>query len=216
MRASALLLVAAIVAAFGGISSPGRADEAADARYRVLLAAAKSDPASVDFREFRATYAKSSRYKGDSSDPLVFAMSKPTAEQAAAFVDDNFVILGTQTFAASRYPQGSPERQFHLAVAARILGAMLAGRDGRSADSAIRVLTVTEEYTAIGLLGLQRRGTQSLRNVNGKPYDTHAVAKDTPGGAPQEFDLWFDLTDLFAANAQNRLGGTTLPTPLAR
>jgi len=178
------------------------ADDATMARYRQMVSAAKASPDTVNFSELRSAYVKSGIYKGNASDPMAFFLSKPAPERVSEFVDDNFAIVGTHLYALSTYPAGAPERAMHAKMLAKIVAAMLAGTNGKSPESAIHILTVSEEYDLVRLLKLAPRG-QALITQNGIPYDRMSVTQTSAGAEPVGFELWFDLTDLFAANGAN-------------
>lgn len=195
-----VLLTTLTLAALPGAAA--RADEADDTRYRQLVAAAKADPNGVNYAELRAAYAKSSFYKGNASDPSSFRIEKPTAEAAVAFVDENFAIIGAHTYLLPLFPRDT--LAMHIQVAAGLVTALLKGGiRGLTPETAIKVLTVSEEYDLMGLLKVKPNG-QALVERNGTPYDRLSVTKTAPDGAPFNFDLWFDLTDLFAANNAQR------------
>jgi hypothetical protein len=189
-------IAASLVLAF---VSSAIADDATLTRYRQLVAAAKANPSAVNFSELRSAYVKSGLYKGDGSDPMSFFLTKPIPARVSEFVDDNFAIVGTHLYVLSTYPVDAPERAMHTQALARIVAAMIARTDGKSPESAIRILTVSEEYDLIRLLKLAPRG-QALITQNGIPYDRMSVASTSAGAEPIRFELWFDLTDLFAAN----------------
>jgi hypothetical protein len=173
------------------------AETTGDGLYLSMVAQAKKAPESIDYAKLRQLYAASRYYKKDASDAnnlvagTLLGGAKPSVEETKTFIDDNFVILTAQLLALDPTISavGTPEHDMHLRVARQLVQAILAGGDGKSAPTAMHVLTVGEEYPMMSYLHV-KLNVQALREDNGKAYDVMSCT-DASG---KPVDLWFDIS----------------------
>lgn len=196
MRSTAVF--AAIAAAFVAVAwSPALlAGEAEDKAYTDMLTEALQHPADVDYVTFRTVYAASSYYEKRASDPMnIVAMgTDATVEMLKSYVYRNYPLINAQIVAMDERlaPKGTDRHQMHLLNAVQILQDLTEVYDGKSAETAIPVLVVSEEYVVAQFMRVTVK-SQALIVNNGKHYD-RLSGVDEKGAAAE---LWFDISAFF-------------------
>jgi hypothetical protein len=152
----------------------------AQKKYDAMLEKAKRGEGPVDYRALRFAYYETPGYS-----PLVgmliyrslwtTVMQQNWAEatrQAESVLEKTYVDVNAHMVAAIAYrEQGDEEKaRLHRRWADGLLDSIKAGGDGKSADAAWHVISVSEEYAVLRSLGLRPAG-QSLVNEKGHAYD---------------------------------------------
>jgi hypothetical protein len=180
-------LLALIVAGQG----PAAADEPPDLAFTRRLAAAKADPASADFAALRRAFARTSRYTPDPDldlDPAPVEHELKNGERAAALValdrmmEGHWCDVPAHAVAASLAERMKDANRFvlHRAFERGLLASILDSGDGRSFQTAWKVVTVAEEYVVLTNLQLHG-GVQTLVERDGHHYDVHTFRDETLG-----------------------------------
>jgi len=177
--------------------------------YETLLAAAKQDPATVDFTQLRLAFSRSSRYDPsdvhvlDEDDRLDAALSAGDWREARQLAESalarNYVRLHPHICAALACYQleDVPGARHHKAFVKGVLESILHSGDGWTPETALRVIAVWEEYDVLRCLSL-RCVEQALCRAGERVLDCLTVQTDE-GSEP--FDLYFDITIPMAAYA---------------
>lgn len=168
--------------------------------YATLLAAAQADPVNADFHALRMAYARSEGYAPYNHHPdevlaLNAALRDGELDQARAAVDAllAFNYLDIEAHMAADYLCTQREDHagaaYHRAWARGLLAAILATGTGRDPGSAWMVLSTTEEYTILNVLGFATRGQRLIG------HDNHWVdlqlAQHRASG--QQVELYFNV-----------------------
>ena len=165
-----------------------RADDKADAAFEALMAEARKDPDSVDYRKLRGAYVKSSGYApygvdNDADKKVRQAMTEGDIEGALkimrGLLKEKPLDLDHNAFAAMLYNMaGDAEKErWHQHFTGGNLLAIVEGRDGSSFEQAYPVIDVAEEYFLLTVKGLDR-DRQFLREHDGHRFDVLEVKKD--------------------------------------
>ena len=164
--------------------TPTEAQSAAAAtaqkKYDALLEKAKKGEGPVDYKALRFAYFETPAYN-----PLVGmldyralwtqVMQKNWAEavkQADAVLGKNYVDANAHmvAFIAHRELGNGEQAKLHRRWADGLLDSIKSGGDGKSAETAWHVISISEEYAVMRSLSLRATG-QSLANQNGHAYD---------------------------------------------
>lgn len=156
--------------------------------YAALVAAAKSGQ-SVDFRALREAYAKSPDYDpygsklpsalremipaataGDCQKAVTIA---GTAIEAAFIYSDAHMILALCAGKAGDTAREEAERK----IAVGLMKSIFNSGDGKTPQTAYRVVTVWEEYNVLQLQHMHRT-VQRLVSVDGHEYDVLDAKRD--------------------------------------
>jgi hypothetical protein len=203
---SSILAASAAVLALAMAAPPARADAAAEAHYRALLAAAKAGR-SVDWRALRLAYADSAEFDltGSSMEATRKAMyaalnggdAARALAQAQAILDHEFVNIEAHLAAAKAYRElGQPSAAAQeRAIAAGLLQSIQTG-DGTSPATAFTPIAIREEYVLVGARG-RRVTRQSLISRDGHSYDV----LDTTSDAGDTKSFYFLIDRVLAAEA---------------
>lgn len=170
--------------------------------YLQLLAAAQADPSGADFHTLRMAYARSDAYA-----PYVFNRAGVQALNQALHAGDLDAALGAaHDLLASYYldieahmvadyvhtlRDSAGQAAYHRAFAQGLIGAILATGDGRSQGTAFIVLSTSEEYTVLRVLGYKST-MQRLVLEEDHAYDV-LHARHTHTGQEAEFYFNIDL-----------------------
>jgi hypothetical protein len=166
-------------------SAPDAAQAAASAseaqkKYDAMLEKAKRGDGPVDYKALRFAYYETpgySPYSGmlDYRALWTGVMQQNWAEAAklaGAVLEKNYVDANAHMVAFIAYrEQGDAERaKLHRRWADGLLDSIKSGGDGKSAETAWHVISVSEEYAVLRSMSLRAAG-QSLANQNGHAYD---------------------------------------------
>jgi Domain of unknown function (DUF4919) len=146
-------------------------------KYNALAERLRSGDQTVDFTEFRAAVADA----GVASDPdardKLFAAAKnrdfaKMLDSANLVLKSNYADLDAHYFAKIAAKQvGKPElAEFHDWVEMGLLKALRSTGDGRTPETAMKVISVDEEYFILRMMR-QQPGSQSLGTCKGNPCD---------------------------------------------
>lgn len=160
-----ILILFAAVASFA--QTPMRLDGSADtSEYRKLVDKAKSGDLTIDFVKLREAYLDWTLDECNISDApkredMVKAFETKDFAKAVSLaqvvLDYEYVNRGLHLAVANAYKEvGNAEKsKFHSDVADKLVKAMLASGDGKSAKTAFKVLSIREEYVIMREMGYQ-------------------------------------------------------------
>jgi hypothetical protein len=207
MRSRAVRALVAIVSVLA-VASPGSgADEPpaakdADRRFDALLTKALADPAGADWKALKRAFADTSAYSPYSTevrelldearkliDAKKFKEAEPLVKQALE--RDRYMKIGTHMFAGAYYDTlgDKKKEQFHRACIMGLAGTLLVPGKGLSAENAIVVIFVEEEYFFLRVLELKVK-RQGLREEGGHKYD---VFESEPEGDKPARSFYFNV-----------------------
>lgn len=195
--------VFALLVSFG-IAASAAAQAPVEAEYRALVQRVKSGDLSVDFARMRALYSQMSAYEpyGEAANNASRAeqMARTGDHQAALTLANQvlgtyYVSLAAHYAAAVAYDKlGDKQREaFHRRVWTGMMRAVLASGDGRTAATAMRVLTVSDEYHVLRALRVTP-GKREVAREAGRVFDRWEAKEQS--GADRLF--YFDITLMFA------------------
>lgn len=172
--------------------------------YPQLVERVKRGDTDVDFVRLRDSYAEwlcddKAETDAPNRDAMVAAFDAKDYAKAVELVegvlDYEFVNLGLHRAAEDAYRKlnNQPKADFHKGIADKLLNALLTSGDGKTAQTAYRVLTVREEYFIMNQLGY-KVNMQALLAQNDKPYDLLS-GKDAKTG--KEVAVYFDISSFF-------------------
>ncbi len=177
-------------------------------KYSDLLERLQAADMTINFSELRQSYVQSDEYKPYRDDILEnqtkmqkalkkgnFAEARTAAE---SILKKEYLNLEAHLICrVSSDSLGETGRaEFHAWVLDGLIDAILASGDGLTQATAYHVLTVSEEYVVLDVLGL-RSEQQSLQHADdGTSYDVFNV-KDKNSGEKRE--IYFDITPMMAA-----------------
>ncbi len=177
-------------------------------KYSDLLERLQAADMTIDFSELRQSYIQSDEYKPyrddilESQTKMQKALKKRNFAEARTAAESilNSDYLNLEAHMVCEVTSDSlgeiSRAHFHGWVCDGLLDAILASGDGLSQATAYHVLTVSEEYVVLDVLGLQSRG-QSLEHADdGTSYDIFKV-KDKNSGEKRE--VYFNITPMMAA-----------------
>jgi len=181
--------------------------------YDDLLGAAIRDPGSADFHALRMAYAQSEGYA-----PYIHDAEHLEALRAALQADDfqaaldaiegllayNYLDIEAHMAADYIYTRldDAGHSAYHRAFAKGLIDAILATGSGRDFATAFDVLSVTEEYTILRVLGLRPAG-QRLVQHEGHWFDILAAQHPS---REEPFEVYFNI-DLPRHWLHDRLAG---------
>jgi hypothetical protein len=168
--------------------------------YDDLLAAAQQNPAEADFHTLRMAYAQSDAYApyahdAESVEGLNASLraGNPQAafEAAQRLLAANYLDIEAHMAADFVFVQSGDEAQsaYHRAFARGLIRAIMATGDGRDVDSAWIVLSISEEYTVLRVLGLQFK-SQRLMQHEGHVFDVLSTRHNETG---DEREVFFNI-----------------------
>jgi hypothetical protein len=173
-------------------------------KYDALLEKAKKGEGAVDYKALRFAYFETPEYN-----PLVGMINyrslwtvvrqqnwAEAARQAESVLEKNYVDPNAHMVAFIAYrEQGNAEKaKLHRRWADGLIDSVKSGGDGKSAETAWHVTSISEEYAVLRSLNLRMMG-QSLLNQNGHAYDVLKTLdpKDT------EATFFFNVDKPFSA-----------------
>lgn len=175
-------------------------DGDAEARYQAMLAAAKADPTTADYRALRFAYADRPAFSPTGTDGARSAMKIARAarnwqgllDAASRTLQVDWVDGAAHLDIAAAYAElGRPDdsdRERQIGVA--IFQSMMQDGDGRSSKHAFVVVSIAEEYELIEALGRRLAGTQALVCTRDHSYDT---IETTGRHGGDKVRMWFQI-----------------------
>lgn len=154
--------------------------------YETLVAAAKANPEHADYDGLRDAYASSAAYNPllnqTPEHKVVFQEIKAenwvqSAADAEAALAVDWTDLNMHMLAALAYHRLGEEAKAkpHVQAATGLFKSILHSGDGKSPKTAYSVITISEEYSVLGILHLTRT-KQELLKIDGHQYDRLDVA----------------------------------------
>jgi hypothetical protein len=190
-RFSLLLLVVSLAV------SIAHSQTSVQAKYDDLVRRAQSGDRSVDLAELRQAAGKAGIESDvDARSRLMKAAGqkdfKGMATAADVVIKSNFADLDAQYFAkiAAKELGKQADEDFHHWAEIGLLTALRASGDGRSPETAMKVISVSEEYFILRIMG-QMPKQQSLSSCAGHPCD---IYKATDPKSNEEYTWYFDVS----------------------
>lgn len=210
-RRIALRLAGVILAGVVSCSLIGALSAAPPPSYEDLLAQAKQDVSKVDFAALRYAYAESAQYNpyDPNTAELNAAMMKAmnakdgagAMKYAQAILEKNYLRINAHLASAicSRQLQQTQQAEHHSAMARGLVDSIVASGKGTTAETAMVVISVDEEYSVMGRLGFKHLRQMLVQN-GGHKYDEFVVT-DASG---RSGSLFFNIDRLAAGFARQR------------
>jgi hypothetical protein len=181
-----------------------------DSQYVQIVERAKKGDPSVDFVKLREAFWEWRADEKNRADParraaMVEAFNQKNYAKAAELVEYvleyEFVQRGLHVAAEDAFRQTGNEAKanFHRDIAQKLLQALLSTGDGKTPETAYRVLTIREEYLIMEELGL-KVSSQTLATVGNKAYDV-LTGEDKAG---QSVSLYFDISSFFGGRKNKK------------
>lgn len=179
-----------------------------DAAYLALVDVALQNPAAADFQAIRFAYAKSSFYHPYGGDKIWKALdsagkaARKDIAQLPAYIEltrkhfghyrshvhaEHLYQLGGEDFAALK-----PHKDFLAAL----IGSILKDVDGKTPETALQIIDITEEYFLMrNVLRLQRIKKRPTLQKDGHIYDVFDAIDPRSG---EETVIYFNVGRIFA------------------
>lgn len=175
-----------------------------DSEYRQLVERVKRGDMDVDFVRLRTSFGEwlcneNVQTEAPNREAMVTAFNENDYAKAVALaevvLDYEFVQLGVHRASADAYRklENKARADFHQAVAEKLLNALLTSGNGKTAETAYRVLTIREEYFIMNELGFKVT-SQALMSANGKAYD---VLSGRDSKTDKSVSVYFDISSFF-------------------
>lgn len=189
-----LLKVAAFILVV--VCAAGAADKGAKTKYEALVQRVRAGDQSVDLNELRLAAGEAGiESDTDARDRLMTAAKnhdfKKMAAAADAVLKSNYADLDGHYFAKIAAKElGKPElEEFHRWVEMGLLKSLRSSGDGQSPETAMKVISVDEEYFILRIMG-QMPGRQALSTCAGSPCD---IMTTTDPESKQQHRWYFDV-----------------------
>jgi Domain of unknown function (DUF4919) len=194
-----------LILAFSSSAASHPAQEVKHSYESILEQIKKSDPAA-NFTALRLAYADAPpKNRGDipsdASRSMFTAMQEKRYEKAIEYAEKvmkaKFVDINAHLIASAAYKEmGNTEKgKFHRYVADGLIKSILSSGDGKSQETAFKVISTDEEYVILRVYGLIPQ-SQSLLSANGHYYDRlDAVNRETN----EKVSLYFNIDIPFGA-----------------
>ncbi len=186
---------------------PARAAEASP--YQAALAEARKDPARADFDKLRELYTQDRNYLPyvhltppyREHHPALFEALdagdfKSAIKHAEAILDVDYLDTEAHFFSAKAYEALGKRKpaEFHRRFFEGVMNSILSTGDGAGPQTAIRVITVTEEWAVLSRLGYPPGGKHATEIHDGVLYD---VLSGTHVQTGEEKTFYFRPVDAF-------------------
>jgi uncharacterized protein DUF4919 len=181
--AGAFLLLAAI---------SSRAADATDVAYKQLVARVVSGDLSVDFRTLRMECLKAGK-ACDASGPVddMTAMQRAMHDNkydkaviiGEDLIDRGFVNIAAHGACAKAYDalHEIEKAKFHRSVTSALIRSIMISGDGKSKESAFEVISSSEEYIAMQVLGLNDPASLKQSLISEKSHSYDRLEESIPG-----------------------------------
>ena len=168
--------------------------------YPDLLAAAKLNPDTVDFKALRLAYVGSPEYTPyHREEEILAALQKaldednwPTAiEMIEHLLETCYLDIYVHIAAAFVYDKKGDQAKsmYHRKFGEGLLDSIFQSGDGKSYQTAFEVIDITEEYAVLGLLGFQPL-EQSIKLHEGHQFDVIEINDPETG---KKFEVYFNV-----------------------
>src|SRR5258708_6378454 len=172
--------------------------------YHQLVQRAKSGDQTLDFVKLRDAFGEwlcSDKVNTDAPnrDAMIHAFDSKNYAKAAELIEVvlnyEFVNRELHLAAEDAYRQlgNQTKADFHKTMAHKLLHAVLTSGNGKTTETAYRVLDVREEYFVMRELGYRARG-QALLSKDNKAYDL-LMGTDVDSG--KDVKVYFDISSFF-------------------
>ena len=183
---------------------PAQKTEGDSSEYRQLVERAKRGDAEVDFVRLRDAYVKwqcdeEAKTDAPNREEMVAAFKAKeyakAVELAEVVLDYEFVNLGLHRAAEDAYRKldNQTRADFHKTIADKLVAALLASGDGKTAETAYRVLSIREEYFIMNQLGYAV-SSQALLMIKERPYD---LLSGQDKKTNKDVSIYFDIGSFF-------------------
>lgn len=191
---AALLLLAASFAAaqsYGGVHT-----------YDSLVARARTGDTTVDFGRMRMAYTETPLYDPYNPEPVLLekemtvALNADSAALALALaqriLDSNYANLNAHFASSLAYRQlrDTGRMALHHTILMRLIMAIAESGDGKSAETAWKVISVREEYFIVMMSGLTVKSQELATAKDGSPVDKLSVVDEE---SRTETTLYFNV-----------------------
>ncbi len=197
------------------VCAAGGAENAAKAKYQALVQRAQSGDRTVDLNELRAAAGEAGIESDvNARDQLMAAASKhdfkKMAETADAVLNSNYADLDGQFFAKIAAKElGQPEKaELHDWVEMGLLKSLRSTGDGQSPATAMKVISVDEEYFILHVMG-QEVKRQALSECAGAQCD---IMTTFDPESKQEHKWYFNI-EIPMKHLADALGESDKPAP---
>lgn len=154
------------------------------------------------FRDLRRHYLLSRYYRQYQSDPLVIPSGVLMGEikggaalkaKARRFIDDNFALASSHLLYLNTFPEEKGTRTYdiHRMALQRLFNMLRNSGNGASAQSAIKVLVISEQYAFLRAFRYRIAGQERI-NIDGSTYDVFDVLTNER----RPLKLWFNVDPL--------------------
>jgi len=178
------------------VCTAGATSKGAEAKYAALVERLRSGDQLVDVNELRVAAGEAGIESDvDARGKLMTAARnrdfKKMAEAADAVLKSNYADLDGHFFAKIAAKElGKPEQaEFHHWVETGLLKSLRSSGDGRSAATAMKVISVEEEYFILRMMD-QMLERQALSKCEGKPCD---IMTTVDRESKQEHKWYFNI-----------------------
>lgn len=172
-------------------------------KYADLLALARQNPDTADFRALRLAYADSPEYNPyPARHPAEAAITATLRENdwmsalpaVLDFLEAHYLDIAAHFTAVRIYNQlNQPDQEtYHRTFARRLLNSIVASGDGRSPETAFVVISISEEYALLRLLGAHLQ-MQSLVRHEGHSFDVLKAEVPQTSGGTAVVKLYFNV-----------------------
>lgn len=182
--------------------------QAQDAAYLALVDAALQNPAAADFQAIRFAYAKSSFYHPYGGDKIwkeLDSAGKAARKNIAqlpvytGLVRKHFGHYRSHVHAEHLYQLGGDDfaaLKPHKDFLAALIGSIFKNVDGKTPETALQIIDVTEEYFLMrNVLRLQRIKKRPTLQKDGHIYDVFDAIDPRSG---EETVIYFNVDRIFA------------------
>lgn len=182
--------------------------QAQDAAYLALVDAASQNPAAADFQAIRFAYAKSSFYHPYGGDKIwkeLDSAGKAARKNIAqlpvyiGLVRKHFGHYRSHVHAEHLYQLGGDNfaaLKPHKDFLAALIGSIFKNVDGKTPETALQIIDVTEEYFLMrNVLRLQRIKKRPTLQKDGHIYDVFDAIDPRSG---EETVIYFNIDRVFA------------------
>lgn len=166
-------------------------------KYAALVQRLRSGDQTVDLDELRMAAGAAGVVSDSNARTRLFDAAEhedyaKMAEAAGAVLQSNYADLDGHFFAvqAARAQKKPEVVEFHDFVLRGLLRSLRASGDGETPDTAVKVISVDEEYFVLRMLN-QDFKSQALGTCAGKPCD---IMTATDAGTKEEKKWYFDIS----------------------
>lgn len=152
-----------------------------DSIYNEIVSQIKNGSKDIDFTVLRMAYANSFFYDPYGKDYDVKKSMRRAyndgdyegvVSHAKELIEDIFLDIDSHVFCEMAYKKigDNEKRDYHGFIALGLLNSIIGSGDGKTPETAFKVISVTEEYALLDMWGL-KTSTQWLLEENGHEYD---------------------------------------------